>query len=52
VMQKKGETTHEPKDVIMADLSTIRLERKNKKHPTEIDDYNEVLYLLSQREGK
>lgn len=47
VMQKKEEALQEPKDVIMADLSTIRLEHKKLNHPSDINEYNEILRLLS-----
>lgn len=47
VMQKKEEALQEPKNVIMADLSTIRLEHKKLNHPSDINGYNEILRLLS-----
>lgn len=47
VMQKKEAALQEPKDVIMADLSAIRIDHKSLNHPSDLNEYNEILRLLS-----
>ncbi|MEF2243822.1 N-6 DNA methylase [Paenibacillus sp. IITD108] len=47
LLQKKAVGLVQPKDVIMADFSHVKLDRKLKTSPVDIDEFNELCQLIA-----
>lgn len=47
ITAKKAAELVKPKEVIMADFSHVKLDRKLKTSPVDIDEFNELCQLIA-----